>query len=129
MPRRGTRTLDLTRRRDASLSAVPYRLDVVRREEKSGKLYLTVRFVRPRWQRVLGADEEAQRTFGLDAYGRRVYDSCDGRQPVRAIVRRFAQQTHLSVPEAEISVTRFIRTLLAKGLLAMKMEKPHPCPK
>jgi hypothetical protein len=83
-------------------------------------------YERPRWQRVLGAERECERTFGLDAYGRRVYEGCDGQRPVREIIRQFAKQVSVSVPEAELAVTKFMRTLLAKGLVAMKMEKPAP---
>ncbi len=114
----------LAARRQASLGGVPFRLPAVRQEEKGGKLYVTIQFERPRWQRVLGADRQCQRTFGLDAYGRRVYESCDGRQPVQQIIRQFAKQTNVSLPEAELAVTRFLRTLLAKGLVAIEMEKP-----
>lgn len=124
MPRGPAQTDRLLPQRDAALGAVPQRLPIVRREEKSGKLYLTVRFERPRWQCLLGADAMCERTFGLDAYGRRVYEGCDGQSPVRLIVRRFAEQTRISAPEAEIAVTRFLRTLVTKGLVAMQMEKP-----
>jgi|YelNatPaOPRAMG01_1025707.scaffolds.fasta_scaffold17631_7 hypothetical protein len=110
--------------RNAALDGVPFRLPAVRQEEKNGKMYVTILYERPRWQRVLGADRECQRTFGLDAYGRRVYESCDGRRPVRQIIRQFAEQTGVSLPESELAVTKFMRTLLAKGLVAMKMEKP-----
>jgi hypothetical protein len=116
--------VDVSKRRGAALEAVPHRLPSLRKEEKNGKLYVTVQFERPRWQRVLGADKLCERTFGLDAYGRRVYESCDGRRPVRQIIRQFADHAHVSVPEAEMAVTKFMRTLMTKGLVAMEMEKP-----
>lgn len=109
--------------RSASLGGVPHRLPVVRRCEREGKLHLTVRFERPRWQRLLGGAEHAERTFALDAYGRRVYDGCDGRSTVRDIVHRFARQTQVSPPEAELAVARFLRTLMNKGLVVMELEK------
>lgn len=124
MSRKRTQSVREAAQRKAALDGVPLRLPPVRTEEKNGKLYVTILYERPRWQRVLGADRECQRTFGLDAYGRRVYESCDGRRRVREIIRRFAEQTNVSVPEAEMVVTQFMRTLLAKGLVAMTMEKP-----
>jgi hypothetical protein len=124
MGRRDKSPANVLAQRNAALDGVPHRLPSVRREEKNGKLYVTVTFDRPRWQRLLGADRECERTFGLDAYGRRVYESCDGRQPVQQIVRQFAKQTNVSLPEAELAVTRFLRTLLAKGLVAIELEKP-----
>jgi hypothetical protein len=124
MARRVKSAAELAAQRKAALDGVPIRLSAVRQEEKSGKLYVTILYDRPRWQRVLGANRECERKFGLDAYGRRVYESCDGQRPVRQIIRQFAEQTSVSVPEAEMAVTKFMRTLLSKGLVAMKMEKP-----
>lgn len=101
----------------------PHRVPAVRQEEKAGKLYVTVPFARAKWQRLLAGDRVCERTFGLDAYGQGVYESCDGRRTVRQIVERFANQTHVSVPEAELAVAQFLRTLLSKGLVVMEMEK------
>lgn len=115
--------------REIAMGAVPHQLPVVCRARKQDKVYLTIRFERPRWQRILGAAETCDRTFGLDAYGRRVYESCDGHRTVREIVRHFARQTHVSEPEAELAVTRFLRTLMSKGLVAMEMERAIACPK
>lgn len=129
MLRRGKHPADVSTQRHAALSGVPYRLPAVRQEEKNGRLYVTIRFERPRWQRVLGADQTCERTFGMDAYGRRVYESCDGRRPVRQIIRDFAAQTRVSKPEAEMAVAKFMRTLLSKGLVAMQMEKPSAWPR
>jgi len=114
----------LKARRDASLEAVPYQLPTVREQRKEGKLYLTIEYNRPRWQQMLGADQTCERTFGLDEYGQRVYEYCDGRRTVRQVIGQFAKRTKVSKPEAETAVTRFMRTLIAKGLIAMQMEKP-----
>lgn len=109
--------------RDMALRARPHKLPPVQRESKDGKLYVTVQFNRPRWQQLLGAGVTCRRTFGLDTYGQRVYESCDGKRTVRDVIRRFAAATHVSVPEAEMAVTQFMRTLLSKGLIAMEMER------
>ena len=109
--------------RNGALKARPHQLPPVKSEEKDDKLYVTVRFKRPGWQRILGADEMCERTFGLDPYGRRVYDSCNGKRTVNSIVRKFAEDIKVSVPEAEMVVTKFMRTLMSKGLVAMEMEK------
>jgi len=110
--------------RRAALNGTPHQVPPVKSEEKDGKLYVTVRFRRPSWQKFLGAAEDTcQRTFGLDAYGRGVYESCDGKKTVKAIVEKFAKGNNVSLPEAEMAVTSFIRTLMMKGLIAMEMEK------
>lgn len=124
MKRRKKPKANLKSRREASLDGVPYQLPRVRKQEKDGKLLVTVELLRPRWQQLLGADQTCERTFGLDAYGRKVYEQCDGRRAVRHIISRFAHETKISKPEAEMAVTKFLRTLLAKGLVAIEMEKP-----
>lgn len=106
------------------MSAVPCPTPVVRKKRENDKLHLTVEFVRPRWQQMLGAEQICERTFALDEYGQRVYEYCDGRRTVRQVVDKFAKRTKVSQPEAETAVTRFMRTLIAKGLIAMQMEKP-----
>jgi len=109
--------------RAAALHARPRQNPPVKTEEKGEKLYVTIRFKRPGWQELLGAHETAERTFGLDEYGRGVYESCDGKLTVEKIVKRFADRNRISVPEAEMAVTKFMRTLMTKGLIAMEMEK------
>jgi hypothetical protein len=109
--------------RKAALRGKPHRMPTVRQKEENGKLYVTVQLERSRWQRMLGADKARERTFGLDAYGRRVYECCDGKQTVQAIINRFAKSTHVSVPEAEMAVTKFVRTLMSKGLLVIELQE------
>ncbi|MBT3296929.1 MAG: PqqD family protein [Verrucomicrobia bacterium] len=107
--------------RKAALRGKPHRTPTVKQKEENGKLYVTVQLERSGWQRVLGADKTRERTFGLDAYGRRVYECCDGKQTVQAIINQFAKRTHVSVTEAEMAVTKFVRTLMSKGLLVIEM--------
>lgn len=110
-------------RRQAAMEARPHAVSPVRTERRDGKLYVTVQFRRPSWQRILGADAQCERTFGLDAYGQDVYHWCDGKRTVQDVIRRFSGKTRVSLPEAEMNVTRFMRTLLSKGLIVMEMEK------
>jgi len=112
--------------RQSALGAVPIHLPVVCTEPREdGGLKVTVRFDRPRWHRWLGVTGAVERTFGLDPFGREVYDACDGERSVREIARRFAEAHHLSRPEAEIAVTRFLKTLMAKSLVAMAVPKEN----
>lgn len=108
--------------RDTAMQGRPFVSPPVRTEEKDGKLYVTVRFYRPRWQRLLGADETCERSFGLDTYGQIVYESCNGERTVQEIVKRFSKKVHVSVPEAELAVTKFMQTLMRKGLIVMEIE-------
>lgn len=109
--------------RNAAMRARPFQAPPVRTEEKDGKCYVTIRFIRPRWQRMLGSDETCERAFGLDPYGRIVYESCDGKRTVQQIIKRFAGKVHVSIPEAEIAVTKFMQTLMKKGLIVMEMDR------
>jgi len=111
--------------RGGSLSARPHPAPVVGAKERpDGGLIVTIRVDRPRWQRLLGASERTERSFGLDAYGREVLEACDGRRSVKAIVRRFAKAHQMSLAEAELAVATFLKTLVSKGLVAMEIRDP-----
>jgi len=107
--------------REAAMKSRPARLPIVHREELgSGRARITVLLERPGWTRLLGGGGQYERTFGLDTFGGEVYDACDGRKRVEAIIREFAARHQISLAEAEVSVTTFLRTLMTKGLVAMK---------
>jgi hypothetical protein len=109
--------------RGQALFATPVKGPALKTERKDGKLYVTVEFERPRWQRFLGADRLCKRTFGLDECGEQVYSRCDGRTPAADIVESFAHDRHISVSEAEVAVTAFLKTLMGKGLIVMSVAK------
>lgn len=110
--------------RTASFSGRPRRLPVARKEKREdGKLCVTVSLERPRWQRRLGGDERVLRTFTLDTFGQEVYAACSGDADVMKIVRGFAKANAIGLAEAEMSVTAFLKTLMAKGLVAMEVDK------
>ena len=107
--------------RAAAMTARPVQAPPVKTERKNDKLYVTVQFERPGWQRILGADRFCRRTFGLDAYGEEVYAACNGRTTVKYIVKTFSKTHHLSIQEASLSVTKFMKTLMVKGLVGMEL--------
>jgi hypothetical protein len=53
----------------------------------------------------------------LDSMGSRVWQMFDGEKEVRTIIREVANQSGLSLQEAEISVTTFLRELGRRGLI------------
>lgn len=88
-----------------------------------GGLSITVEVQRPGWQRMLGASVKARRTFELDYLGRNVYEACDGAATVADIARKFADEHQISLPEAEVATTQFLKTLMTKGLIAMAVDR------
>ena len=114
--------------REAALSARPAQTPAERVEDRrDGGCLVTIRCLRPRWQRWLGGGPTAARTFGLDAVGREVYEACDGRRSVREIVADFAAAHSVSPAEAELSVTAFLRTLVAKGVAVIAVCADDEC--
>ena len=108
--------------RKQALEACPQRLPVLRASEAAfGELQLTLQFRRPRWQVLLGAETLCERTFVLDVLGREVYDVCDGAAPVSDIISGFAARHRVSLAEGELSVTQYLRMLIARGVVAMRI--------
>lgn len=112
--------------RDRAMAARPVQVPPLATEARNGKLYVTLAYERPRWQRLLGADSRCSRAYGLDAYGREVYEACDGRRTVAAIARCFAEAHALGVAEAEAAVTTFLQTLMSRGLVGMAIGEDTP---
>lgn len=93
-----------------------------RRED--GGLDLSVAFPVPRWHRMMGAKEAVyHKKFQLDRYGAEVYRACDGTRSVRSIVREFAEHNDLSLAEAEVSVTAFLKMLIQKRLVHVALQE------
>jgi hypothetical protein len=109
--------------RETSFAAKPMQVPAIGREEIKGELKLTVKYERPRWQRLLGADDTFNHSMILDVLGREVYEACDGRQSVRRIIDAFAAKHSISVAEAELAVTKYMKTLIGKGLIAVEVKK------
>lgn len=108
--------------RPLSMQSKPYQLPIVDSESlEDGSLKITVELHRPKWQQWLGSPHKFNKSFVLDAFGIEVYNVCDGNADVNSIVRDFAKMHKISIAEAEISITTFFKTLMAKGLIAMKV--------
>ena len=110
--------------REQALGGSPVRLPVVSRvSTEEGGLRVTVELLRPRWQTALGAADTFERTFELDPIGRYVYELCDGKTSADAIARKFAKDKRIALPEARMAVASFLKTLVAKGLVAIAMKE------
>jgi hypothetical protein len=108
--------------RATALSGRPRKLPIIHSEEvEDNGLKLTVEYTRPSWQQFLGAPAEVSRSYILDNFGREVYEACNGKRNVSAIVRDFSNKHNVSIAEAELSVSTFLKTLMSRGLVAMLM--------
>ncbi len=65
----------------------------------------------------------ATKTFELDALGLFVWEHCDGKTPVRQLIRLLAKRYHLNEREAEVATVQFLYTLAKKGLIGMEVER------
>jgi hypothetical protein len=64
----------------------------------------------------------AEKNFELDYFGSEIYDACNGQIDVQTVIKKFAAAHNLSWAEAEIAVTKFLRTLMSRGLIVMLMD-------
>ena len=65
------------------------------------------------------------RQLELDALGSLTWELIDGSRSVRAIIRRFTDQTKVHPKEAEAAVTRFLRELGRRGIIGMAAGQPE----
>ena len=64
-----------------------------------------------------------KRTLVLDEIGSQVWEMCDGRTTVGAMIKRLCETHKLNAKEAEISLLSYLRTLGRKNLLGFLVEK------
>lgn len=67
-----------------------------------------------------GAGENPTSKIQLDSLGCMVWNMVDGQKNVALIIEEFRSASGLSVQEAEISVTAFLRELGRRGLVVMR---------
>lgn len=65
-------------------------------------------------------EQRLTKKLQLDAIGSRVWTMIDGSTDVKTIIKKIAPETGLSLQEAEISVTTFLRELGRRGLILLK---------
>ncbi len=66
-----------------------------------------------------GQEQRPTKKLQLDPMGSKVWQMFDGKKEVKAIIKEVAEQSGLSLQEAEISVTTFLRQLGRRGLILM----------
>ena len=107
------------------LDAKPLRLSDAEPQEVSDNKFLLKVQLRPtRIARLLlRVSAGTTKTFELDPLGLFVYQSCDGKTPVRQVIKKLAKRYNLNQREAEVATVAFLKTLTSKGLVAMAVEK------
>lgn len=109
--------------RNIALEGCPVQMPIVKKERENNKLMITVELNRPGWQQMLGAEKMCEKTFALDEYGEEVYSYCSGNMEVKKMAEQFSKKHRISLPEAEISVATFLRTMMEKGLIGIEIKK------
>ncbi|MCC7147092.1 MAG: PqqD family protein [Phycisphaeraceae bacterium] len=104
------------------LQATPTPNRAVRRERRQKDLvvYLPLRrrwFNAPPFSWLLPFRTE--KAVGLDHLGTEVYEACDGRTAVQAIIEDFALRHKLTFHEARVSVCAFLQQLTSRRLIVM----------
>jgi len=105
------------------MAARPYHLPGIRTQtEDDSTIKVNIHFQRSGWQKWLGAPAEYDKQFELDSLGTEVFSACDGQTSVSKIIKRFAASHHLNTAEAEIAVTKYLKTLMAKRIIGMAVD-------
>jgi len=67
-----------------------------------------------------GTEQKLTKKLQLDTTGSRVWTMLDGTVDVRTIIKEVAKDTGLSLQEAELAVTSFLRNLGKRGLVHLR---------
>ncbi|HEV2292733.1 MAG TPA: PqqD family protein [Tepidisphaeraceae bacterium] len=107
------------------LNAKPLRLfDAVPEQVAPGEYRLSVPVKPSKWFALISRQPGTLRkTFALDDLGKMVWESCDGRTSIRALIRQIAKRYDLNVREVEVATMAFLKTLVQKGLVGIPVEE------
>ena len=115
--------------RGRAMTARPEQTPVISSEKHSdGGVTLVIDLEPQKWLSWFTRTEKVRRSFRLDKLGAEVYYACDGKMGVRALIKRFARDHKLSLAEAEMSVTQYLKTLVAKGLIVIAIDREKKKP-
>ena len=67
-----------------------------------------------------GNQQEIKRKLQLDGQGSQVWELIDGERSVQEIIQLFAKSSGLTLREAEISITAFLRELGKRGIIVLR---------
>lgn len=109
--------------REIAMAARPYPVAGTRIEDdEDGTVRVAMHCKSTRMQRWFGAPPEYDRSYVLDLLGREVLDACTGEATVAEIAETFAQTHQVNPAEAEMAVTKYLKTLMTKGIIGMALQ-------
>ncbi len=112
--------------RDESLRSVCLRNTNIKAErQENGELLITIERGKAWWVNVISKVfyVPTHRQFVLDELGASVWDMCDGKTPVRAMIGKFASKYKLNRREAEVSVVEYLKRLARKRLIGIAVPR------
>jgi hypothetical protein len=112
--------------REAMLNSKPSRNDALEwSKNEAEEIVITLRRAETTKVRLLSKLfwVPEKRTLVLDQIGSQVWEMCDGRTTVQAMVRRLSEAHKLNQKEAEISLLTYLKNLGRKRLVGFIVEK------
>ncbi len=112
--------------REAMLNSKPSRNDTLEWEKnEEGEVAVTLKRGDSKKVRVLSKIFwiPEKRTLVLDELGTQVWEMCDGRTTVEAMIRRLSEAHKLNSKEAEISLLAYLKKLGQKRLVGFIVDK------
>ncbi|MCD6219926.1 PqqD family protein [Candidatus Calescamantes bacterium] len=107
------------------LQAKPLRNTFVTWEEDGDELYLNIPLKQVKlsklWRFLFGLPEKKR--IHLDILGTEVWKMCNGENTVRDIVKSIQERYNLSRKEAEVSTLEYLRKLMARHLIGLKIKE------
>ena len=108
--------------RQEALAVIPVRNSLVEWERNEREVVLSIPTRTDKFanlvKKMMGNVPDS-RKIGLDDVGGTVWELCDGKRDINAIVTSISAQYKLGRREAEASVTMFLQTLAKKNLIGL----------
>ena len=109
-----------------ALDAIPVRNQFCKVDHTDGGLALITVPVRQNlWTKLMKrlTSVPQYKKIELDEIGTFVWDQCDGRTNVRALIDKVCKRFRLSYREGEVSLTQYLKTLARRNLIGLAVTR------
>src|SRR4051794_25804043 len=109
--------------RSTLLSSIPIKNALVREKQMNKKNLRLTAPLKPSRLHAFISKSPTEKSFDLDDLGQDVWSRLDHQQTIEHLIQSFAEDHHLNLREAEVSILLFLNTLAKRNLIALLTPK------